>query len=96
MFQSNLRFAKLISYLFHPLFMPTLGIIYLYLSKVIPGFNLYSAEKDQWVNYQFILLVIGFTFLLPLIAVIYLKKQNKINSFQMETKEERIIPFENC
>lgn len=91
--QINLRLAKVISYLFHPLFMPSIGLFYLYFSNLIPGFNLYSSEQDSYVNKQVIILVLLFSFLLPLIAVFFLKKNNRIQSFQMERKEERFLPF---
>ena len=91
--ESKNYFAKIISYLFHPLFMPSYGILYLFFSGTISGFNLYSPDSEQIVNYKIIGLVVLLTFLIPFVAVVYLKKRQMIQSFQMENKEERILPF---
>lgn len=83
------RIAKLISFLFHPFLMPTYGMA-LYFLVVEPQLMGQLPGKAK--------LVIGlvtfiFTFLLPVISVLFLFKSGMISSLQMETSRERLWPF---
>lgn len=92
----NLKKTKLpglVSYLFHPLFMPTFGLAYFYLSKKISGFNLYTSASIQADNHIIIVSTVIFTLFIPLITVFVLKKANYISSYHMPKKEERLLPF---
>jgi membrane-associated phospholipid phosphatase len=80
--------AKTISYLFHPLLLPTIGLLIL--------FN--HSEMHLWVpekGMQHFLLAFTFclTFLLPLLHALLLIKMKQITSLSMPTKEERRMPY---
>lgn len=82
------RIAKIISYLFHPLLMPTYGFALLfYTNNYIATFTASEAK----------LLILGvtfvFTFLLPCINVLILLKTGRIKSLEMETNGERVLPY---
>lgn len=80
--------AKIISILFNPLFMPTLGLFLLF-------------NTDTYINYavhfklkQFtILLVALVTFIIPLLSILFLRNRGIITSMQMYASKERIIPY---
>jgi hypothetical protein len=82
------RIAKIISYLFHPLLMPTYGFLLLFTT------NNYIAT---FTPIKLKLIVLGitfvFTFILPAINAIILVRTKRINSLQMETASERNIPY---
>lgn len=90
--QTN-KLASAISYLFHPMFMPTFGILYMYFSNKVDGFNRYVSTNQHEENITIIALTVVFSFLIPSIAVYFLKKVGKVSSFKMENREERILPF---
>ena len=80
--------AKIISILFNPLLMPTLGLFLLF-------------NTDTYINYavhfklkQFtVLLVALVTFIIPLLSVLFLRNRGIITSIQMYASKERIIPY---
>ncbi|MFY9310138.1 MAG: hypothetical protein WAQ28_13915 [Bacteroidia bacterium] len=82
------RIARFISYLLHPLLMPTYGFALLFYTN-----NYISTFTAPDVK----LLVLGitfiFTFLLPGINVVILLKTGRIKSLEMETGAERILPY---
>ncbi len=79
------RILKSISFIFHPLIMPFLGVLF-YFSKsprFIPDFTIKAK-----------LFSIGIlTLVLPILLFYLLKTINKINSFYLETTKERIWPL---
>jgi len=79
--------AKTLSILFHPLLMPTLGIMFIFYSGSYVSFLPSDVKK-------IILLVVGANTLgLPLIMMPLFIKFKVINSFAMETNKERILPL---
>ena len=81
-------FAKVISYLFHPLLLPTIGLFLI--------FNL--DEAGLWISSpQMRLFLYAATFtvtlLLPLLNALFLIKMKTISSLEMKTREERKIPY---
>ena len=86
-------FAKLLSYLLHPLFMPFYGLLLLFFSNRLNGFNYYASEESAKANLQLFLYVFTFTLIIPLGFAYYLKRSGKIASLEMEKKEDRQIPF---
>ncbi|MDT8412345.1 MAG: hypothetical protein RQ875_07790 [Vicingaceae bacterium] len=80
--------AKIISILFNPLLMPTIGLFLLF-------------NTDTYINYavhfklkQFtILLVALVTFIIPLLSVLFLRNRGVITSIEMYVAKERIIPY---
>jgi hypothetical protein len=81
-------FPKLISYLLHPLLLPTCGLFLIF----------HIAEARLWIptyNTQLVLYALTFslTFLLPLLSAILLLQAKQIASLKMHTKEERKFPY---
>jgi hypothetical protein len=85
----GLRFpAKVISYLFHPMFMPmVMAIVISYLNKS----EFVGITNAQRVN--FLLNIILNTIFFPLITTLLLKALGFIESIQLKTTKERIIPL---
>lgn len=81
-------FARITSYLFHPLLMP------LYATAILFNTNNYLAyaiiPAVQKIIY---IIVFTTTYLLPSLTAMLLLKRGKINSLQMEQPHERNIPF---
>jgi hypothetical protein len=80
--------AKVISYLFHPLLLPSFGLLLI--------FN--QEETSLWfpsLDFKLFIhsLTLLATFFLPLLAAITLFKLNMVQSLEMITKEERKIPY---
>lgn len=79
--------AKLFSILFHPLLLPSIGIIILYNSGSVLEFLPFQAKK-------IILLVVAVsTFVLPLTFVPFFIFQKIIKNVHMQESKERLIPF---
>jgi hypothetical protein len=79
--------AKIFSILFHPLLLPSVGILILYNSGSVLEFLPLQAKK-------IILLVVAVsTFVLPLTFVPFFIFQKIIKNLQMENSKERLIPF---
>lgn len=83
----EIKIVKAISYLFHPLLMPTYALIVLLNQKA------YFSIEDEKMKMITLGLVFVTTFMFPLIFALVLRRFGTIKSLQMETKEERIIPF---
>jgi hypothetical protein len=82
--------AKVISYLFHPLFVPVYVCWFLvYESRLFPN-------RDAWhkmlVMIQFF---VSYT-LLPLVTILLAKALGFISSIYLTTKKDRIIPYVVC
>jgi hypothetical protein len=78
------RFYKFISIVFHPIVIPTIGIL------------LYFIFTPNNINYFTKAIVLGFifvtTYILPLFILILFKKLNLIKSFKAESIQERKTP----
>ena len=81
-----MRIEKLVSVLFHPVFIPTITVF-----LVIKQYsNIIILEN------QAIIIFIGtliFSMFLPLLNVFFLLFLKKINSLEMQKKEERYLPL---
>lgn len=83
------RFLKSISYIFHPLLMPILGVIF-YFSKS-PRFIPIDIITAKLVS-LFIL-----TIVLPILLFFLLKTLGRVKSINLESTNERILPLVlNC
>ncbi|MBJ7882775.1 hypothetical protein [Gelidibacter salicanalis] len=76
---------KSISYIFHPLIMPLLGVI-LYFSKT-PRFIPYPVIKAKLFSITIL------TFILPILLYFLLKTIKRVESLHLKTTKERIIPL---
>lgn len=82
------RIAKLISYLFHPLLMPTYGFAIIFFTD-----NYISTFTSFTLKLIILSVTFIFTFLLPTVNALILLKMGRIKSLEMETPKERIMPF---
>ncbi len=81
------RLARILSFVFHPLFMPLYGLVIL-LSA--PTFLKYLPPAAKRVLF-FVLLVNNV--LIPLILLPFLRIRNFISSYHLDDRRERIIPM---
>ena len=84
----EIRIAKIISYLFHPLLMPTYGFALLFYTN-----NYISTFTAPEVKLVILGITFVFTFLLPAFNVLILLKTGRIKSLEMETNSERLLPY---
>ncbi len=80
--------AHILSYLFHPIFLPTFGLI------VIFGLNRYISATTPY-DKQFFLVSWIFvnTAVIPFIFTAVLRWKKLVSSIQLDTREDRVIPF---
>lgn len=81
-------FAHVISYVFHPLFIPTYFILYLY--QVVP--YEFAGITDWKLNLK-IFSVFWWTAFLPAFAVFLMWRLKFNNSIFLRTQKERIVPY---
>jgi len=79
--------AKILSVLFHPLILTTIGTVILFNSGSILDFLSFNAKKI------ILLIVFVCTFILPLTFVPFFIFQKIIKNVQMENNRERLVPF---
>lgn len=80
--------AKFLSYLLHPLFMPMYGLILLF------QFNTYLEYSISLIGKIGLFLILFFnTVIAPLAISWILLKRGSVQSLDMETKEERVVPY---
>ena len=82
------RIARVISVIFHPLLIPTYAVLLLLNMKV--WFALTIPPQARWV---IILMVFVATMCIPLLVAFFLYRRKIIRSFEMESKEERPLPY---
>jgi len=81
-------FAKIISYVLHPLLMPSYGFILLFYTN-----NYISTFTPPKLKLLIIGITFVFTFVFPTLNAIILLKLKRIKSLEMENAEERVIPY---
>src|SRR4030095_3680513 len=83
--------AKVISYVFHPLFIP------LYITYFIIQIRSYQfAGINDWDNLKILLQVFVNCTFLPLAGILLLRALNFIDSVFLKTQKDRIIPYIIC
>jgi hypothetical protein len=83
--------AQVISFLFHPLFIPLYCTLFL-LSEHPYAF----AGYDNWGRLSNLLQVFVNCTFLPLVSVLLLKGLKLIGSVQLKTRKDRIVPYMIC
>ena len=79
--------AQIVSYLFHPVFMPLLGIVVIFNSGV------YVVEIPfEFKKFVFILVLLC-TVVLPLTLIPALFLFKMVQNFRLDTRQERILPL---
>jgi len=83
------RILKSISYIFHPLIMPLLGVLFYF--KISPKFF------PEEIIYAKMISLFILTMVLPILLYFLLKTLGRVNSIELGTTKERIIPLAiNC
>jgi membrane-associated phospholipid phosphatase len=82
------KLAGIISYLFHPLLMPTYGFIILFFTD-----NYISVFTSLGLRLVILAITFVFTFLFPFVNALILLKMGRIKSLSMEDHTERYIPY---
>jgi len=81
------KLAKLVSIVFHPIWMPLYGLTLIFTAPTLLGFVPFVVQK-------FLIIIIGINnVLIPLSLMPYLKYRNIISSFSMPERKERLIPL---
>jgi hypothetical protein len=80
--------AKLLSYLLHPVLMPTYAVVLIFRVS-----SYYSTIVSTELKEKIFLIVGIDTLLIPLAIVYLMYLRRTIKSFEMESREERIAPF---
>lgn len=81
------RLASILSFIFHPLFMPLYGLVIL---MSAPTFLKYLPPAAKRVLF---LVVLVNNVLIPLLLLPFLKMRNFISSYHLDDRRERIIPM---
>ena len=84
----EIKFAKIISIIFHPLMMPLLTLLILFNSNTFIAFSI-ADEMKTFIYFLFI----AFTVVLPTMIFLWLIKRGVISSLDMPEASERKIPF---
>ena len=79
--------AKAVSYLFHPLIIPSLGMLVLYNSGTYLSYL--PPDLKRWI----LLIVFLLTYLVPLAFIPFFMYQRMVMNLEMESKRERYIPL---
>lgn len=82
------KFAHLISYIFHPLLMPTYVFILLFNQKAY-----FAMIIPDYVRLRMLFIVFIVTFIIPLSFILLIKNLKIIKSLQMHDRKERNIPY---
>ena len=85
---SEERLSKILSLLFHPLLMPTYGLIVYFQLQSYMGMEL--IPKVKWM---LVLFIFSMTFFISLSLTMTMKKLGLVSSLQMPVARERIIPL---
>ncbi|MBM3437127.1 MAG: hypothetical protein FJY07_13035 [Bacteroidetes bacterium] len=84
----ELKFARIISWLIHPLYIPTL------LTLILLNINSYNVLI---IPFHARLIILGLVFIttaiFPMIFIFFMRQRGMIRSLRMEAKEERTLPF---
>lgn len=79
--------AKIISYIFHPLFIPVyMGWFFIYELRLFPG-------QDAWHKTMLIIQFFVSYTLLPLVTVLIAKALGFVKTVYLKTQKDRIIPY---
>ena len=82
------KLAKALSKLFHPLLMPTYGMIFL---AVLSSTTVLALPP--MVNFELIFLFFVLTFLLPVSAIYFLVLNKRIDDLQVSDRKQRKTPY---
>ena len=81
------KIAKAVSYILHPLIVPTLGMLVLYNSGTYLSYL--PPELKRWI----LLIVFLLTYVVPLAFIPFFMYQRMMMNLKMESRKERYIPL---
>ena len=81
-------FAKVLSYIFHPIFAPIYSVAILFSLPIYLNYKL----PQQFVNFTFAVVALNLV-VSPILISFYLKRKGLIDSLEMETTKERVLPY---
>jgi membrane-associated phospholipid phosphatase len=81
------KLAKIISYIFHPLLMPVLGLLMIFFSGTYLSFIPFEGKK-----YLFFIILSG-TFIIPLSFIPFFYYFKLVKNIEIETSEQRTFPL---
>jgi len=84
----RVRFAQIISIVFHPLLMPT----YLFLFIILFASTLLQPLQTA-SQYRLLIIIFFVTFIIPAISIGTLRLSNIITDFKLDNKRQRFTPF---
>ena len=84
----NPKFARFISVVLHPVFMPTYSLLIIFRQSTYFSYTI--SEQNKLALFSIIILN---TFVLPLLISYILVQKGWIKSFEMQKREERMIPY---
>lgn len=82
------RIAKVISVLFHPMFMPVYSLLLFFSSD-----NYFSLSLNLKAKMLLLIMVVSATLLLPVVLFVILKRKHMMSSYHMESRDDRTIPY---
>lgn len=82
--------ARIISYLFHPLFLPVYVVMFL-----VYEVRLFPDRTDSQKSLVVIQFLVSYT-LLPLVTIFLMKALGFVSSVHLKTRKDRILPFVVC
>ena len=85
-------FFKIITYVFHPILLPTYGtLLYLWANPSIVG---KEVDEGTFIHPSLVVITVFInTFIMPAMAILMMKALGFIKSLDMPDKQDRIIPF---
>ncbi len=86
--QIERSFAKVISWLFHPLWIPILGLLLIFQIDTLSVFLI--PDKAKWLILGMVLVA---TMIFPLLIISLFVRKGLVSSIRMEKREERIYPY---
>jgi len=81
-------FAKIVSYLFHPIFAPLYSVALLFSLPIYLNYKL----PQQFINFTYSVVLLNLV-VSPILVSLYLKRKGFIESLEMKTTKERVIPY---
>jgi len=81
------KLAKIISHIFHPLLIPTVGFLVLFFSGTYLSYLPFNIKA--WITS----IVFVCTFFIPLMFILFLQYQEIISNIQMKERKDRFVPI---
>ncbi len=80
--------ARIVSYIFHPLLFPTYGLLLLLAANP----NRFGPFGEK-LHIVWLIIIFALTFLFPAVWLLMMKRLEMIDSLNLETTKERIVPL---